>query len=178
MKILLLFSIALCGSFTVYAILASRRNKKYSQAIVLLMMTLALILYFFDLLVFGTVFIIAGSLILLWKSSENRDLQRESLLKDFRSIDDTKPLAVTDFLSWKSWGKISVNYGAKKAAILYSLFNAIILTILFYSLIDLFEDISETSITYSIFILIFTFTIYFVHKKLFEQTLLDMNNDG
>ncbi|MCK5661454.1 MAG: hypothetical protein KAH86_08845 [Methanosarcinales archaeon] len=176
MKTLLLFMIAYLASFTLHAIMASKRNKKYSQAIAGLMMTLAFILFFFDLLVFGTAFIIAAALILLWKSSENRDLQRKRMLQDFRSVDDTEPLALTDFLSWKSWGKITMKYGAKKAALLCSLFYAIIITVLFFSLIDFFEDFSGTFF-YFTYVISYSSISYFINKNLFEQTLKNIDNE-
>ena len=176
MDVIWLFGIAFFGFMTVYNIIISGKIKKYSPAIVCLLMTLALSLFFFKQFSFGAAFIVAAVLLSIAKFSENLDTQRKKVLLEFEMIDYKEPLKIKDFLSLKSWGKIARKYGAKKAAFLNSLLIAVFSTLILLLLSTIFEDAPDKSYILT-FVITFSILFYYHNSRIFKQCLKDMNKN-
>jgi len=176
MDVIWLVGVAFFGFMTIYNIIISGKIKKYSPAIVCLLMTLALSLFFFKQFFFGVAFFVAAVLLSIAKYSESIDTQRNKVLLEFEIIDYKEPLKLKDFLSLKCWGKIARKYGAKKAAFINSLLVAVFSILILLLLSTIFEDAPDKSYILT-FVITFSIFFYYHNSRIFKQALNDMNKN-
>ncbi|MDY0386536.1 MAG: hypothetical protein RBT65_05280 [Methanolobus sp.] len=121
-----------------------------------LMFFVTLIMYFSPVL--GSLCLFLSMIILASKWPALKKYQQKRMLDSFNKNDYSEKLKIKDFLiGTKPWGRMALNYGAKKAAIIYSLCmsGSIFLFLYIIRTMDIFikPDIS--------FILIFSTTYLF-----------------
>jgi hypothetical protein len=119
---------------TVYnLIVAIRRKEGFTPTFVAFLMTLAMLFIFFEQVLYGVLCFCTMVIVAVAKHSEALNIREEEISKELERIDSKEqPIKLRDFLTftWKSWVKIIVKQGAKKAAMFYALFVAICMTLI------------------------------------------------
>lgn len=120
------------------------------------MLVILLLMYFNPVL--GSLCFFLFMIILASKWPALKKYQQKRMLDSFNKNDYSEKLKIKDFLiGTKPWGRMALNYGAKKAAMIYSLYmsGAIFLVLYIIRTMDIFikPDMS--------FIMIFSTTYLF-----------------
>ena len=132
MKEILLLGIGFFAFMTVYnLIVAIRRKEGFTPTIVAFLMTLATLFIFFEQVLYGILCFCTMVIVAVAKHSEALNIRKERISKELEKINSKEhPVKLRDFLTRKGWVKIIVKYGAKKAAMFYTLFVAICITLI------------------------------------------------
>ena len=98
-----------------------------------LMLVLLLVMYFSPVL--GTLCIFLSTLFAVYKWPAIKQYQQKRILDSFNKNDYSKELKIKEILIGnKLWGKLALKYGAKKAALIYSLYIGLALFLALYFL--------------------------------------------
>ena len=179
MKEILLLGIGFFAFMTVYnLIVAIRRKEGFTPTIVAFLMTLATLFIFFEQVLYGILCFVAMVIVAVVKHSEGSKIREERISKELEKIDSKEQrVKLRDFLTWKSWAIIIVKHGAKKAAMFYTLFVAICITLIWVLLRIFFPEDMQPQPSWLIgFIVTFCALFYYDFSKVFERALKEVKS--
>ncbi len=136
-------------------------------------MTLATVFIYFDKFLYGFISFAVSVIVAVVKSSEASKTLEKRIKQEMEKTDIKEPLKIRDFLAWKGWVKIAMKQGAQKAALVYALFLAAVVVIVWSLLINLFPTGFEESFVARMYLYagVFAVVFFLYYRRAFERAL-------
>ncbi len=129
MAVPLTFLLVGAGFFLLMAAVGIIRGTKLKEkaycvtGLVCILLSVWLLLMYFNQILFGICFFFAGVLIAFFNYRKSMDATYREATAYASKTDLSKPLKLIEVFSWVGWFKIATHWGTRKATVFYALFN-------------------------------------------------------